>query len=296
MSLLHHEKLAKDTANASMLSRVVAATHIRDKLLGAGLLYAKKYLLPIERLCTECVSLAEMKSARGRTLLLDKLKIGAYWMNELPTIPPPTLGIPVSNSGYANVPSMLTMDSKVSIASSGISLPKVVTFSLTDGRKHKMLLKHGTDDLRQDAIMEQVFEKVNKIFHEDKETRKRKLRVRTYSAVPLGPTAGVSEHTFRVLRGSKDHILAILDVLRWDPLYSWSISPLRNKKLQGANKDALGLEAKQDGSAASKAIFGVSDKLSAGGLSVEATVRELIREATSEQNLAVIYSGWSPFY
>ncbi|KAM9888899.1 hypothetical protein OXX69_012971, partial [Metschnikowia pulcherrima] len=102
--------------------------------------------------------------------------------------------------------------------------------------------------------------------------------------------------TFRVLRGSKDHILAILDVLRWDPLYSWSISPLRNKKLQGANKEALGLEAKQDGSAASKAIFGVSDKLSAGGLSVEATVRELIREATSEQNLAVIYSGWSPFY
>ncbi|KAM9924019.1 hypothetical protein OXX59_004800 [Metschnikowia pulcherrima] len=454
MSLLHHEKLAKDTANVSMLSRVVAATHIRDKLLGAGSLYAKKYLLPIERLCTECVSLAEMKSARGRTLSLDKLKIGAYWMNELPTIPPPTLGIPVSNSGYANVPSMLTMDSKVSIASSGISLPKVVTFSLTDGRKHKMLLKHGTDDLRQDAIMEQVFEKVNKIFHEDKETRKRKLRVRTYSAVPLGPTAGViefvpdtkaffeviqpyhvamdgmriekarelmrsnqaketsdrlkvyqsienkikpvlrhfflnnfvtpdkwfasrqiyirgvattsivgymlglgdrhcnnilldeftgepihidlgvafdqgkrlkvpetvpfrltrdvvdgfgymgtsgsfskvSEHTFRVLRGSKDHILAILDALRWDPLYSWSISPLRNKKLQGANKDALGLEAKQDGSAASKAIFGVSDKLSAGGLSVEATVRELIREATSEQNLAVIYSGWSPFY
>ncbi|GEQ72239.1 hypothetical protein JCM33374_g5926 [Metschnikowia sp. JCM 33374] len=102
-----------------------------------------------------------------------------------------------------------------------------------------------------------------------------------------GSFSKVSEHTFRVLRASKDHILAILDVLRWDPLYSWSISPIRKRKLQEENTDILDPEANQDGSAAGKAILGVSDKLSAGGLSVEAAVRELIREASSEQNLAV---------
>lgn len=453
-SLLFHEKLAKDTSNASMVSRVAAAAHIRNKLHGSSPVYAKTFLLPVERLCMECVSLAEVKSTKGRTLQLEKLKIGSFWLTELPAIPPPTLEIPVSSVGYKNAPVMEKIDSRISIASSGISLPKVVTVFLSDGKRHRMLLKHGTDDLRQDAIMEQVFDKVNKIFHEDKETRKRKLRVRTYSAIPLGPKAGaiefvpdskaffeviqpyhqsldsmrldkarelmkncqtkelkerlkvyrtiednikpvleyyflsnfvtpdawfasrqiyirgvattsivghvlglgdrhcnnilldeftgepihidlgvafdqgkrlkvpetvpfrltrdiidgfgymgtagsftkVSEHTFRVLRASKDHILAILDVLRWDPLYSWSISPIRKKKLQEENTDVLDPEAKQDGSAAAKAILGVSDKLSAGGLSVEAAVRELIREASSEQNLAAIYCGWCPFY
>ncbi|OBA24219.1 hypothetical protein METBIDRAFT_86246 [Metschnikowia bicuspidata var. bicuspidata NRRL YB-4993] len=453
-SLLFHERLAKDTSSASMISRIVAATKIKNKLHLSSPQYASKYLLPVERFSTESVLLAEMRSSRGRTLQLDKLKIGSYWMNELPSIPPPTLEIPVDITGYANVPRMTKLDPKIQIASSGISLPKVATFTLSDGTRHKMLLKHGTDDLRQDAIMEQVFGKVNKIFRKDKETRKRKLRVRTYRAVPLGPKAGViefvpdskalfevilpyhqakdsmkldkaremmknsqanilkdrlkvyqnieekirpvlryffltnfvtpdswfasrqiyirgvatssivghilglgdrhcnnilldeftgepihidlgvafdqgkrlkvpetvpfrltrdvvdgfgymgcagpftkvSEHTFRVLRTSRDHILAILDVLRWDPLYSWSISPIRQRKLQDENAGVINPEAKQDGSAATKAIIGVSDKLSAGGLNVEAAVRELIREAVSEQNLAAIYCGWCPFY
>nr|CAD7451285.1 unnamed protein product [Timema bartmani] len=39
---------------------------------------------------------------------------------------------------------------------------------------------HGQDDLRQDAVMQQVFTIMNMLLHENKETSKRKLLIRTY--------------------------------------------------------------------------------------------------------------------
>lgn len=452
ISLIKNEDIARDTSNSMMLARVEAVKKLRERLASKSSQYSSEMLLPIERLCDESVLLSEYKCSKGRKLDLEKLKIGTYWMNELPTIPPPTLAIPVSHSGYAQVPCMVSIDPKVTLATSGLSLPKIATFLLSDGTQHKMLLKHGTDDLRQDATMEQVFEKVNNIFVKDRETRKRHLRVRTYKAVPLGPKAGViefvlhskalievirpyhqkldalksdvarammkdcqtsglserlqvynkitaqiqpvlhhffldnfvtpdawyesrqiytrgtaatsmvghilglgdrhcnnilldeftgepihidlgvafdqgkrlpipetvpfrltrdivdgfgvtgtkgsfsklSEHSFRVLRSNKERILAIVDVLRWDPLYLWSISPVRKQKLQD---DAFqGMVSHEDGSEASTALLTVVEKLQVGGLSVEATVRELIQEATSVENLAVIYCGWCPFF
>ncbi|GME73025.1 unnamed protein product [Ambrosiozyma monospora] len=62
--------------------------------------------------------------------------------------------------------------------------------------------------------------------------------------------------------------------------------------------DEKGLDAfvKHDTtSEASVAIEGVLNKLHAKGLSCEAVVRELIREATDENNLGVIFFGWAPF-
>ena len=38
----------------------------------------------------------------------------------------------------------------------------------------------GRDDLRQDAVMQQVFGMVNSLLQKDQETRKRHLKVRTY--------------------------------------------------------------------------------------------------------------------
>jgi ataxia telangiectasia mutated family protein len=47
--------------------------------------------------------------------------------------------------------------------------------------------------MRQDAVMEQVFEVVNRILHRDLETKKRNLRVRDYKVIPLAPRAGLLE-------------------------------------------------------------------------------------------------------
>lgn len=453
ISLLKHYDVARNTSNSMMLVRVEAARKLKDKLFSQNAEFGSSVILPIEKLSDQSIILSEYKSSKGRKLDLEKLKVGAYWLNELPRIPPPTLDIPVSSTGYAFVPRMTSIMPKVSIATSGLSLPKIATFILSDGRQHKMLLKHGADDLRQDATMEQVFNKVNDIFIKDRETRKRKLKVRTYKAVPLGPKAGViefvlnskalievirpyhqkldglksdtaraqmkdcqtsdlserlqvynaittkihpvlrhyftdnfvspdtwfqsrqiytrgiaatsmvghilglgdrhcnnilldeftgepihidlgvafdqgkrlpipetvpfrltrdivdgfgftgtkgsfsklCEHSFRVLRSNKERILAIVDVLRWDPLYSWSISPIRKKKLQDEN-GFQGIAPHEDGSEAGAALLTVVEKLNAGGLSAEATVRELIQEATNVENLAVIYCGWCPFF
>ena len=92
------------------------------------------------------------------------------------------------------------------MAASGLSLPKIGKFLLSDGTYHRALFKSGTDDLRQDSIMEQVFEKVNTILEKDSATRKRSLRVRTYKAIPLGPKAGVIEYV--------PNSVALIDIIK----------------------------------------------------------------------------------
>ena len=110
--------------------------------------------------------------------------------------------------------------------------------------------------------------------------------------------------------------MTILDVLRYDPLYSWSISPVRMAKLQDTrgrgDADQEGGDVDSDADArkrrtggagggggggvinepseADRALEVVRKKLSKT-LSVTATVNDLINQATDEKNLAVLYSG-----
>lgn len=79
-----------------------------------------------------------------------------------------------------------------SITESGLSRPKIVDCEGTDGNRYRQLVKSG-DDMRQDAVMEQVFEFVNHILQREEETRKRRLMVRTYKIVPTTPQTGVLE-------------------------------------------------------------------------------------------------------
>lgn len=51
----------------------------------------------------------------------------------------------------------------------------------------------GDDELRQDAVMEQVFEMTNKILVRDRQTKARNLRFRTYVVIPLPRRSGLME-------------------------------------------------------------------------------------------------------
>ena len=51
----------------------------------------------------------------------------------------------------------------------------------------------GHDDMRQDAVMQQVYQMVNTLLLRNKETRSRSLHIRTYKVVPLTQRAGVLE-------------------------------------------------------------------------------------------------------
>ncbi|KAG9313005.1 hypothetical protein JVU11DRAFT_6444 [Chiua virens] len=75
----------------------------------------------------------------------------------------------------------------------GINLPKITICYGSDGEKYKQLFKGGNDDLRQDAVMEQVFDLVNVVLRCDRETKKRDLKVRGYTVLPLAAHAGVIE-------------------------------------------------------------------------------------------------------
>ncbi|CCE83938.1 Piso0_004535 [Millerozyma farinosa CBS 7064] len=457
MSLRKHESYARNSENRLLELKSSAADKIWKSLCLSSEDQLVQTLSGVDELCAHAIALAEHKCGKSRTVDIRKLTSGDFWLYKLPKIPPPTLSLKVDlTKKYDKVPLLTSIDPSVSVASSGLSLPKIVTFQLTDGTQHKALFKHGTDDLRQDSIMEQVFEKVNNIFSRDRECSQRSLRIRTYKAIPLGPEAGMIEfvpnsialidvirpyhqirdkmkpekarelmknsqgadmnerikifericqdispvlgnfffdnfdtpekwfaskvcytrgiattsivghilglgdrhcnnilldkdngepvhidlgvafdqgkklpipetvpfrltrdiidgfgitgtagmfsiscnHTYRVLRDNQKHILAVLDVLRWDPLYSWIISPIRRKKIQTLDTkgDPEPVKLEEDGSEGSRALLKVAEKLSGGGLSIEATVRELTQEASSYQNLALIYYGWCPFF
>ena len=120
------------------------------------------------------------------------------------------------------------------------------------------------------------------------------------------------EFTLEALRNESYSIMTILDVLRYDPLYSWSLSPLRLKKMQDAQNEAVDgdggggaggagsqnapseKQRKDEPGEADRALTVVAKKLSKS-LSVTATVNELIQQARDERNLAVLFCGWAAY-
>ncbi|KAI9736136.1 MAG: Serine/threonine-protein kinase tel1 [Cirrosporium novae-zelandiae] len=425
----------------------------------------------------------------GSKILLRNLPTGRKLEEDVANqkIPPPTMKIEVrADCDYSSVPRLVKFLPEFSIAS-GVSAPKIVTAIASDGSRYKQLFKGGNDDLRQDSIMEQVFEQVSNLLQTNHTTRQRNLQIRTYKVLPLTANSGIiefvpntiplheyllpahqdhypkdwkpnrcrkeiadvqsktpetrvrafrqvlehfhpvmryffmerfshpddwfstrlaytrttaaisilgyvlglgdrhghnilldeksgevvhidlgvafeqgrvlpvpevvpfrltrdlvdgmgitktegvfrrcCEFTLDALRRESYSIMTILDVLRYDPLYSWSVSPLRLKRMQKLQDEAAvnppppegeEREASRDSSVApsaavaaiapeknkttdvdepseaDRALTVVAKKL-AKTLSVQATVNELIQQATDERNLAVLFCGWAAY-
>lgn len=127
-------------------------------------------------------------------------------------------------------------------------------------------------------------------------------------AMGITKTEGVfrrcCEFTLEALRSESYSIMTILDVLRYDPLYSWSVSPLRLKRMQDNQTDLsaaaktvdedAGRDKSNEPGEAERALTVVKKKLSKS-LSVTATVNELIQQATDERNLALLFCGWAAY-
>ncbi|KAI1909740.1 Serine/threonine-protein kinase tel1 [Ophidiomyces ophidiicola] len=108
-------------------------------------------------------------------------------------IPPPTMKIELRvDCDYSKVPRWVEFLPEFSVAS-GISAPKIVTAIASDGLRYKALFKAGNDDLRQDAIMEQVFEQVSNLLRSHRATQQRDLGIRTYKVLPLTTNVGIIE-------------------------------------------------------------------------------------------------------
>lgn len=102
------------------------------------------------------------------------------------------------------------------------------------------------------------------------------------------------EETLQVLRDEQDILFTLLDVFRHDPLHSWTISPLKRKKVQrdeNSESDEQNMVDKDGTEEADVALFGVRKKMSSA-LSVQCQVQELINEAMDPRNLCRMFPGW----
>ncbi|UZJ51746.1 hypothetical protein CBS101457_001066 [Exobasidium rhododendri] len=92
---------------------------------------------------------------------------------------------------YDDITSIVRYSDHFSTAG-GLHLPKITACLGSDGNDYKQLFK-DKDDLRQDAIMQQVFGILNTLLSVDRAAQRRQLRVRTYIIIPLGPQYGLLE-------------------------------------------------------------------------------------------------------
>eukprot|EP01039_Chlorochromonas_danica_P007201 gene7201-7967_t len=118
------------------------------------------------------------------------------------SLPILTTNIPVSLSGPQTAGKsfvgIVGCVDKFDVTDTGISRPKIITLIGSDGQQYKQLVKGG-DDLRQDAVMQQVFATVNltlqrhpPLQHQDEEPYKA-MRIRTYKVIPTTAQTGILE-------------------------------------------------------------------------------------------------------
>ncbi|KYQ49759.1 Serine-protein kinase ATM, partial [Trachymyrmex zeteki] len=104
----------------------------------------------------------------------------------------PTLSLSVRPSGnYDDVVGVRSYQDSCEFVG-GVNAPKKIICVGTNGVQLRQLVK-GKDDLRQDAVMQQVFTVMNTLLCMCKETQRRNLRIRTYKVVPLTQRSGVLE-------------------------------------------------------------------------------------------------------
>ncbi|KAK0646289.1 hypothetical protein B0T16DRAFT_458224 [Cercophora newfieldiana] len=132
---------------------------------------------------------------QGQRLALKDSPVGSSFIKAFGKyhIPPPTMQLELSAiPDYSNVPIIQQFEPEMTIAG-GVSAPKIITALASDGKRYKQLVKGGNDDLRQDAIMEQVFAAVSELLKLHRTTRQRNLVIRTYKVLPLTAMSGLIE-------------------------------------------------------------------------------------------------------
>ncbi|GAA6010816.1 hypothetical protein JCM10207_005857 [Rhodosporidiobolus poonsookiae] len=104
----------------------------------------------------------------------------------------------------------------------GVHLPKITLCVGSDEKEYRQLFKGG-DDIRQDAVMQQVFGLVNNLLARDEEGRRRRLHLRTYKVVPLQGDNGMLEFV-----PNTDSLGNVLNRL-YDSIQPKKISEIRQK-------------------------------------------------------------------
>lgn len=96
------------------------------------------------------------------------------------------------NADDAPLVRIVKIEPTFDLTDTGISRPKIIKLHASDGRVYRQLVKGG-DDMRQDAVMQQVFATMNFTLRTHVSTRARDLHIRTYRVMPTSPQTGIIE-------------------------------------------------------------------------------------------------------
>ncbi|KAH8369440.1 hypothetical protein KR009_011024 [Drosophila setifemur] len=102
-----------------------------------------------------------------------------------------TLELPIMPSKVYKITSVCKWRNEITQCG-GLNAPVKVLCMCSDGQTRAQLIK-GKDDLRQDAVMQQVFGIVNQLLNQDSEFIEHKLQLRTYKVTPLSMRSGILE-------------------------------------------------------------------------------------------------------
>lgn len=195
-------------------AKVSAATRVLKELKKSENAFTARAVTDAGRLSAAYIELAFEKPSSQSATRQHAIAGTARLLRDVQglCIPPPTFTLPSALTSYPRsgisagdgveatefssmaIPCVMRFQSTYTTPG-GINLPKVLRCELSTGETVRQLLK-SKDDLRQDALIEQVFALSNTLFAKDEQART--LHVATYNVVPLAPVVGVlqwMEHT-----------------------------------------------------------------------------------------------------
>ncbi|CAH0387846.1 unnamed protein product [Bemisia tabaci] len=184
----YKDRETEPTPTARVLGARALITKLRERATLSSM------LKDMDMVCDAYISLANLPieaKSRSTSFTIPKTETITK-LRDISTVLCPTVSLPIDKKGnYSNIVGIKSVENSYSTPG-GVNAPKKVICLGTDGMKYTQLVK-GQDDLRQDAVMQQVFSILNKLLCEDKDTAKRKLLIRTYKIVPMSQRSGVLE-------------------------------------------------------------------------------------------------------
>lgn len=175
--------------------RVLAAQHLLNTLSQHST-QLSEHIEQLRALSTALIRLSNVndgKTARGRVRTSREMTqvarqaLGAWRVCVATLVPAAS-----ADGNYADgVVCVANYESEYRLMG-GQSAPKRVVCVCSDGKRHVQLVK-GEDDLRQDAVMQQVFSLVNHLLALKKRHASADLTIRTYQVAPLSLRSGVIE-------------------------------------------------------------------------------------------------------
>jgi hypothetical protein len=201
------EQARKQAAAERLCHLLMSASHGSASQRSA-LAHVRTVLAPMQSLCVTLRDLAMLRPP-GRPTAADWRRAGEHtseysqaYMTRLvhahdavaswSVLPPLSRPPPVDPRGrYEHVTTLAGFMGPFRMLD-GNSRPRVLPMTLSDGRRYQELLK-GTEDLRQDAVMQQAFVFVNARLQARRRTgaaAEGLPRMRTYGVVPLSQDSG----------------------------------------------------------------------------------------------------------